>query len=1423
MALSKMCQLFVLNLKPEDCKGIILALPFGQLYTQKATQPRNAPRIGIEQLVPNTLGIGLPSQSNSLGETTPMTPHTDCDGQAHHEPSSYYAMGDNDDSWGADGFFDQPPQLNSPQHLNGPSKRHRIRRIRQYTRWQEEVIPKLIQPYLKMRYHTKSGSIPSVVEEQSGLPLGELLPCTCSQKGYRIRVILAYWDRLEEMRVRYCRCQPAAVTLMKYGFFACSPIQPSIAFDVNLLELISLTMLNLAPNITGWTLALEAFWLKKGYTLGLHEALRKRFSNALQWYNVLEDAAKVATETRIDVIMACEAVIPTTTPVVPQQSGNDDMEGGVLIHKRKREDMETGGPVSKKVCTSVNDTNAAPPWETPIQPLLATTQQSPLKPPQPSVDYDLPTLDQPTPQPCLTSPSEYLKSCCPACFGWKKPVLKTSQSHVLVCIDGNFTQKCLKGKYDDPMLRHPQSHFIPEEELDQMEKLVEELRMKNKGKRHYKTTVPEEVLDECEESFIAAQAKIAKASAKHYADTGLMALLCRHDRVLWVVNLTSAGEKQFYAYALIKRLFKDLPQDWNVGLLYDIACQLQRSMLKWGFLEDLFPRLQFAVAVFHAFGHQWPCQLNFHPRKHEGFGLTDGEGCERFWSNLKRLIPSLRISGRFRRRWSLDRQFHHIKQDSLRNLALNLKKKRIRAEKCLKEANKVLAKVDVEEIVLRKQWALQVKTQTTKIERQDRNKADKALERILGLRAECDDLHLRIRKLGKTRSITSTECLETLESIDEDLSSAQKALESTTKELQAAEKALGVSGAEAKSRLKVLKGSEFLRHRMNARALKSRIRAKLISQKFERGRLERVYRHHVTQEKDHAQTKALLKRGTKSIGTLVSKFNRVVELMHDLKKRKKAPPRAKIPALLKTQKLFRLDIDDGIWNDHGLGEEDDDTELPGWLADESIRKGIIAMLNRDRAIEEFERLKAEEENAMYWLRKAVMRVQTALTHSSDDNVMWYHLEGHLKDLWSLSEHWRGNMDHAGERKFIWMTPSDFPGGLAPPKVRISERPPDADAVSVSSSEVSEEEANAAEEEDELGELCDRLEVQFLALQSDDDQLLESDDDTSSDGEEDGKIGQPPSSIRPSLGSPDTTNDSASHPMTTNPSARIDSVHVDAASIPLPPLPSLLSPPTPVLALQPLPKAESSVTTLKKKKKKNRESLGKTYGRWTCYTEDIETIRQRDGWFDGRIITVAAEVWVTRAGELTQAYHTTPLVLWNIRQILDHRGDQVITEAWIRKEMDMVRALPERRYLLIPAHVPAHWTLVVIDWFEKVIRFMNSLPNRIGAEADEERVQLEMWTLLRLVCIDFVQSDWQWVSEQRPQRQRNSYDCGAFVLADITSYISRGEPSSLAQGDMKEWRAEVLRLLDALPGLQLLRIAPDLDQPIWDFDDSDDDH
>lgn len=115
-----------------------------------------------------------------------------------------------------------------------------------------------------------------------------------------------------------------------------------------------------------------------------------------------------------------------------------------------------------------------------------------------------------------------------------------------------------------------------------MEAELEELR-KGKPRRRTRGTsarVADDVLDECEQSFIAAQEKVAKASTNYYADTGLMALLCRHDRVLWVANMTTPGERQHFALALLRKLVQELPDDWRLGVLYDIACQLSRSIEK---------------------------------------------------------------------------------------------------------------------------------------------------------------------------------------------------------------------------------------------------------------------------------------------------------------------------------------------------------------------------------------------------------------------------------------------------------------------------------------------------------------------------------------------------------------------------------------------------------------------------------------------------------------------------------------------------------------------------------------------------------------------------------------------------------------------------------------------------------------------------
>lgn len=230
---------------------------------------------------------------------------------------------------------------------------------------------------------------------------------------------------------------------------------------------------------------------------------------------------------------------------------------------------------------------------------------------------------------------------------------------VIVCLDACFSQKRNKtkgkGGHQDPPNHHPSSVFMSEADVKAVEDFVDGCRSRRPPQAQSNSaeddgyepgmSVPTSVLNGCNDSFVAADEKREKASTQFFADTGLMALLCRHDRPLWTVNMTSAGEKQHYAIALLQRLFEHIPNYMTVGALYDVGCNLHRSCKKWGFLEEFLPRIIFGISVFHAYGHQWPCQIIYHPRKCCGFGLTDGEGCERFWSLLKKLIPGLRVSG----------------------------------------------------------------------------------------------------------------------------------------------------------------------------------------------------------------------------------------------------------------------------------------------------------------------------------------------------------------------------------------------------------------------------------------------------------------------------------------------------------------------------------------------------------------------------------------------------------------------------------------------------------------------------------------------------------------------------------------------------------------------------------------------------------
>ena len=190
-----------------------------------------------------------------------------------------------------------------------------------------------------------------------------------------------------------------------------------------------------------------------------------------------------------------------------------------------------------------------------------------------------------------------------------------NRAQVIVCLNVNFAQQRCHSHHPDPIDPHLDTHFLSEQAVNMMKQLVDHAWPLESHTNSGWQQLPDETLDDCERTFVAAQSHIAKASHAIFADTALMALLCRHDRPLFLVNMTSAGERQYYALALIKALFLHLPSDWVVALLYDIACQLERSMRKVGLPLNVITSAELVLARLFArvyrsdtlFGFSIPC------------------------------------------------------------------------------------------------------------------------------------------------------------------------------------------------------------------------------------------------------------------------------------------------------------------------------------------------------------------------------------------------------------------------------------------------------------------------------------------------------------------------------------------------------------------------------------------------------------------------------------------------------------------------------------------------------------------------------------------------------------------------------------------------------------------------------------------------
>ncbi|KAJ7040146.1 hypothetical protein C8F04DRAFT_1254304 [Mycena alexandri] len=891
--------------------------------------------------------------------------------------------------------FVQDPDITAPTYSPGPDPtKYRRKRADQWARWQTDTIP-LILPHLAQVLHvTRSLRLVHDLE----LPPPRPSDCTCIEFKTH-SVVVVRFSKIEDVNLRVCRCAPLSVQLVQGGVFGCAPVAPSLAVDMRVLEFARNLFLHVAPNNTAFSATLEG------------NSLRRRFGNTLMWYTHAYNRLKDKYTRLIDNDRVSRSLHRTTdaSPVLVTEHAYTGVAWASAISKGSIGVVLTGhadaGAARSSSSAVFFTRHAGSAARTTV--LFPFTKPHPVKVPFP----------EPPPR---TRPSEHLRKCCPACFG----DLKHNPAEVADLMKKNKSRR-------DPPKYHPRSRFVPENIARKTEEYVESVRQqKKKTKRPKKNDgvvvdeeededcyehglpLPRSVLDGCEASFKAADEKREKASTDFFEDTALMALLCRHDRVLFVINMHSAGEKQFNVVALMESLFQELPLNIRVGLLYDVACSFERSCRKWGFLSRFLDRLAFAVSVFHAFGHEWACQLLYHPRKRVGFGFTNGEGCERFWHSISHLIAHLRICAYHNRLYTLDAQMEHADEASLLRLGAWVSRRDKHSRSKRVEATKALAECGYSIATLRAQWRLQVTAQTKPLPKRSKTGGQQAVSNIILLRGSVKTQEQLVAEL-RAAFVAAVEA-ERPEAgaLKMDVATAEAALKATKDKLRRKERDLGF--AEKENLRKLLK-SEYMRLVMNARALKLRLIQRLQHRKFEMDPVERACRRLLNDAKLHSHTEAAVKRREPTISKTCAEYNKICAQLQKLIRDHQAPRNAIAPLPIPSKGLWKLDVDDVIFQNVGLDERIDGeagNDPPLWLSDEHVRTGIKAMLDLDRCNEEDARLRRERRALQVWFAEEWEVVSRAIqdANSSEDT---YHLNLRQNKLVRLCATWRKDLPDLG--------------------------------------------------------------------------------------------------------------------------------------------------------------------------------------------------------------------------------------------------------------------------------------------------------------------------------------------------------------------------------------------------------------------------
>ncbi|PLW37970.1 hypothetical protein PCASD_10036 [Puccinia coronata f. sp. avenae] len=234
-----------------------------------------------------------------------------------------------------------------------------------------------------------------------------------------------------------------------------------------------------------------------------------------------------------------------------------------------------------------------------------------------------------------------------------------------MALDGNFQQRhyAYASKDNPPEDRYPQA-FIPPSKI-----------AANAVTFTATDSAAQGIDPPCSDSHKAANDTRNETTWEKCDDNGLFASACRHDIPLSFINIHKTGEKLYYPISILNHVFDTFPDQ------------------KRGLMNNQLGNLMFGTSVFHAYVHEWSCQVKYNPRLNCWWGLSDGECLERLWAFLSSLIPTLRVSTRLHRLNAIQSRADYYTSHLNKSAAVWLSQKLKHAKEVSRLSAKALAKL----------------------------------------------------------------------------------------------------------------------------------------------------------------------------------------------------------------------------------------------------------------------------------------------------------------------------------------------------------------------------------------------------------------------------------------------------------------------------------------------------------------------------------------------------------------------------------------------------------------------------------------------------------------------------------------------------------------------------------------------------------